>query len=230
MNGTIWTGLQDLCLISRSLRNTFLTRCSNLPVMQPGKRSFLAFCQSDSLIQLPSWLLAPSAGMGIVSLWFLVTITVLLSTRATSLGSVRANQLETRASTPSSVKGLDHKRSQLSYVATYQFSYLGSLLTIPSTSRPARMEAVSSAVPVTTCTLEGLHSSTAPFTKSATVGGSEGTDARERRPTPAPILPCLSGKTTSSSFTSFMFVHKRSASASQVLNSGGRQYQKCLES
>lgn len=62
--------------------------------MQPGKRSSLALCQSDSLIQLPSWLLAPSAGMGIVSLWFLVTITVLLSTRATSFGSVRANQLK----------------------------------------------------------------------------------------------------------------------------------------
>lgn len=32
--------------------------------------------------------------MGMVSLWFLVTITVLLSTRATSFGSVRASQLQ----------------------------------------------------------------------------------------------------------------------------------------
>lgn len=194
---------QDSWLIFSRLRKTFLQRYSNLPVMQPGKRSSLAFCQSDSLIQLPSWLLAPAAGMGTVSLWFLVTMTVLLSTRATSLGSVRANQLKTRASMPSWVKGPDHKWSQLSYVATYQFSYLGSLLTIPSISRPARMEAVSSSVPVTTCTLEGLHSSTAPFTKSATVGGSEGMDARERKPTPVPILPCLSGKATSSSLVSF---------------------------
>ena len=65
------------------------------PAMQPGKRSWRAVCQSLALIQLPSWLLAPPLGMGTVSLCFSVTITVLLSTRATSLGSVRANQLWT---------------------------------------------------------------------------------------------------------------------------------------
>jgi len=74
-----------------------LSPCTNVPDMQPGKRSRLAVCQSDSLIQLPSWLFTPPAGMGMVSLWFLVTITVLLSTRATSFGSVRANQLQNRA-------------------------------------------------------------------------------------------------------------------------------------
>lgn len=70
----------------------------------------------------------------------------------------------------------------------YQFSYLGSFFTIPSFSRPARISTVSSGVPVTTCTLEGLHSSTAPFTKSATADGSEETEAKERTPTLAPCL------------------------------------------
>ncbi len=77
---------------------------------------------------------------------------------------------------------------------SYQFSYLGSLLTIPSFSRPARILAVSSGVPVTTWTLEGLHSSTAPFTKSATAGGSEGMEARDRTLTVAPTPPCLKEK------------------------------------
>lgn len=65
-----------------------------VPAMHPGKRSSRALCQSLSLIQLPSWLFTPAAGTGMVSLWFLVTITVLLSTRATSFGSVRASQLQ----------------------------------------------------------------------------------------------------------------------------------------
>jgi len=54
--------------------------------------------------------------------------------------------------------------------------------------------AVSSGVPVTTWTLAGLHSSTAPFTKSATAGGSEGMEARDRTPTLAPTPPCLREK------------------------------------
>lgn len=74
---------------------------------------------------------------------------------------------------------------------SYQLSYLGSFFTIPSFSRPAKILAVSCGVPVTTCTLVGLHSSTAPFTKSATANGSEGTEARERTPTLAPRPPCL---------------------------------------
>ncbi|TNN57568.1 hypothetical protein EYF80_032170 [Liparis tanakae] len=53
------------------------------------------------------------------------------------------------------------------------------------------MLAASSGVPVTTCTPAGLHSSTALFTKSATAGGSEGTEARERTPTLALTPPCL---------------------------------------
>lgn len=77
---------------------------------------------------------------------------------------------------------------------SYQFSYLGSLLTMPSRSKPARMLAVSSGVPVTTWTLAGLHSSTAPFTKSATAGGSEAMEARDR--TFTPTLPGLRDKET----------------------------------
>lgn len=67
-----------------------------VPAMLPGKRSRLALSQSDSLIQLPSWLFTPPGGIGTVSRWFLVTITVLLSTLATSFGSVRASQLPSR--------------------------------------------------------------------------------------------------------------------------------------
>ena len=84
----IWKRGNVTCSPSNKLQTS-----NNIPVMQPGKRSSLAFCQSDSLIQLPNWLFTPPAGMGMVSLWFLVTITVLLSTRATSFGSVRASQL-----------------------------------------------------------------------------------------------------------------------------------------
>lgn len=80
-------------------------------------------------------------------------------------------------------------------MSSHQFSYLGSLLTIPSLCRPARILAVSSDVPVTTCTLEGLHSSTAPFTKSATADGSEAMEAKEQTPTLGPTPPCLKENT-----------------------------------
>lgn len=56
------------------------------------------------------------------------------------------------------------------------------------------MLAVSSGVPVTTCTPLGLHSSTAPLTNSATAGGSEGMEARDRTPTLAPTPPRLKEK------------------------------------
>lgn len=193
--------------ITRGIKNTHLLAARDkhfisiqqyVPAMHPGKRSTLAFCQSDSLIQLPSWLFTPPAGMGMVSLWLFVTITVLLSTRATSFGSVRANQLKKKnrvgiRNEIQSFAGLKtiHQRRHVFCASPYQFSYLGSLLTIPSFSRPARMFAVSSGVPVTTCTLAGLHSSTAPFTKSATAGGSEGMEAKDRTPTLAPTPPCL---------------------------------------
>ena len=62
--------------------------------MQPGKRWAMALSNSSGDIQRPSWLTPPPSGVGTVSLWSLVTITVLLSTRATSLGSVLANQLQ----------------------------------------------------------------------------------------------------------------------------------------
>lgn len=126
--------------------------------------------------------------MGMVSLWFLVTITVLLSTRATSFGSVRASQLQAQQEVGTRADG---KEGGGGGSCSYQLSYLGSFFTIPSFSRPAKILAVSCGVPVTTCTLAGLHSSTAPFTKSATADGSEGTEARERTPTLAPRPPCL---------------------------------------
>lgn len=69
---------------------------------------------------------------------------------------------------------------------THQFWYLGNFLTMPSFSKPARMLTVSSGVPVTTCTLAGLHSATASETNSATALGREGMVASERTPTAAP--------------------------------------------
>ena len=67
----------------------------SLPRMQPGNRSRICFSNSDGCIQLFSSPLAPSAGVGLVSASISVTITVLLSTLATSCGSVRAYQLHT---------------------------------------------------------------------------------------------------------------------------------------
>lgn len=64
--------------------------------MQPGNRSDMALSISSWDIQRPSWLTPPPSGVGTVSFCSWVTITVLLSTRATSLGSVLANQLERR--------------------------------------------------------------------------------------------------------------------------------------
>lgn len=61
--------------------------------MHPGNLALNAFSKSSSDIQRPSWL-RPVLGMGTVSLCSWVTITVLLSILATSLGSVRANQLQ----------------------------------------------------------------------------------------------------------------------------------------
>lgn len=63
-----------------------------LPFMHPGNRALNAFSKSSSDIQRPSWLW-PLLGMGTVSLCSWVMMTVLLSILATSLGSVRANQL-----------------------------------------------------------------------------------------------------------------------------------------
>lgn len=63
------------------------------PFMHPGNLALNAFSKSSSDIQRPSWL-GPVLGMGTVSLCSWVMITVLLSILATSLGSVRANQLQ----------------------------------------------------------------------------------------------------------------------------------------
>ena len=63
------------------------------PFMHPGNRTLNAFSKSSSDIQRPSWL-RPVLGMGTVSLCSRVMMTVLLSILATSLGSVRANQLQ----------------------------------------------------------------------------------------------------------------------------------------
>jgi len=74
--------------------------------MQPGKRLFTSSSKSFGAIQLPSEVenmffrftfvlgdLKPDFGSGIVSKRLAVEITVLNSTRATSCGSVDANQL-----------------------------------------------------------------------------------------------------------------------------------------
>lgn len=61
--------------------------------MHPGNLALNAFSKSSSDIQRPSWL-RPLLGMGTVSLCSWVTMTVLLSILATSLGSVRASQLK----------------------------------------------------------------------------------------------------------------------------------------
>lgn len=62
--------------------------------MQPGKRSALALANSSGDIQRPKLLVPAPRGRGAALRCSCVTITVLLSTRATSRGSVRANQLQ----------------------------------------------------------------------------------------------------------------------------------------
>lgn len=61
--------------------------------MQLGKRSWMALWRSSGAIQLPSCPVTPFIRSGIASFFLGVTTNVLLSTRATSAGSVRANQL-----------------------------------------------------------------------------------------------------------------------------------------
>lgn len=65
-----------------------------LPFMHPGNLSFMASSKSDLAIQYPNCPLTPSFGVVKVSFLFSDMITVLLSTRATSFGSVLANQLQ----------------------------------------------------------------------------------------------------------------------------------------
>ena len=60
-----------------------------LPFIQPGNRSLKAFSISAGDSHFPSLPSTPSAGVGIVSRLFGVEISVLLSTLATSAGSVR---------------------------------------------------------------------------------------------------------------------------------------------
>lgn len=77
-------------LSSTDLKCTFITV---VPFMQPGNLWAMALSNSSGDIQRPNWLVPPPSGVGTVSLCSRVTITVLLSTLATSLGSVLANQL-----------------------------------------------------------------------------------------------------------------------------------------
>ncbi len=62
--------------------------------MQLGKRSWMACWRESGDIQLPNCPLTPSFPLGTASWRFEVTTKVRLSTRATSTGSVRANQLQ----------------------------------------------------------------------------------------------------------------------------------------
>lgn len=63
------------------------------PRIQPVKRSFMAQSVLHGDIQLPSVPLTPSLGVGMVSSRLRVEMNVLDSTRAVSLGLVKANQL-----------------------------------------------------------------------------------------------------------------------------------------
>lgn len=85
-----WCLKCELCCLAN-----FYQKCvTMIPFIQPGNLWAMALSNSSGDIQRPSWLTALPSGVGTVSLWTRVTITVLLSTRATSLGSVRANQLQ----------------------------------------------------------------------------------------------------------------------------------------
>lgn len=66
--------------------------------MQPGKRSSIALSMSSRLIQLPRVPFTPGMVLGTVSRLLRVHMNVLLSTRATSAGFVRANQLQKQIS------------------------------------------------------------------------------------------------------------------------------------
>lgn len=74
------------------LKNRIL-RKQEKPFMQLGKRSWMACWRDSGDIQLPNCPLTPSFPLGTASWRFEVTTKVRLSTRATSTGSVRANQL-----------------------------------------------------------------------------------------------------------------------------------------
>lgn len=113
--------------------------------MHPGNLSSTALWNSSGDIQLPSCPLAPPARRGTVSRFEGVTITVLLSTRATSLGSVRASQ---------------------------QFSYLGSFRIRPCSSSRASVAAFSASVPSQIWMPSGWHRWALRSTKSRTPAGS----------------------------------------------------------
>ena len=66
------------------------------PFMHPGILSPRAFAKSSGDIQCPSCPSTPGNGWGIASLLFGVEITVLLSTLATSRGSVHVYQLKSK--------------------------------------------------------------------------------------------------------------------------------------
>jgi len=63
------------------------------PSMHPGNRSPIARSASAGLIQLPSWPLAEPLGTFTASRRSAVHMNVRLSTRATSLGQLRAKKL-----------------------------------------------------------------------------------------------------------------------------------------
>ena len=63
------------------------------PFMEEANRSLATFARASLEIQLPRAGLTPSRQTGMVSRFLSVEMTVLDSTRATSAGSVRVNQL-----------------------------------------------------------------------------------------------------------------------------------------
>ena len=86
---------QKLLEFELQIETTFnWTLCSTLPFMQPGNLSLIALSSSAGDIHFPNFPSTPSAATGIVSRRLDVDITVLLSTLATSLGSVFDSQLQ----------------------------------------------------------------------------------------------------------------------------------------
>ena len=139
------------------------------PFMQPVKRVSISILQSSLDIQLPSWLhfrffklhegsaeVKPCIGVGTVSIWLVVDINVLDSTRATSRGSVSANQLEINKTFVFRSHNLNNQIVR----KTYQFFILSSFWIRPDFSRRCRRAWFSFSVPSQMYKWPGWHNCT----------------------------------------------------------------------
>lgn len=153
-----------------------------MPFMQLGKRSWITWCRSSGAIQWPSWPCTPSLQLGMASRRLGVTTKVRLSTRATSEGSVRANQLFSNTFTESiqrmrfsystSTLATDFTPKTASYWTHrnhhYQLSILGKASSIPCSCIIRISDSFSASVPSQTCTWLGWHNLTHSSTKPRT--------------------------------------------------------------